>query len=207
MTTPITVNQPCVICSTSAPSNPLETACHHIFCRDCFIVSQASQADDSCTLCGRATQISLHSLLDADINTMRMQHTDLQTSINALYAQSASAAIMLDNNLSAPSRPEENRLEQQKRTLDMIQVTLSLGITNIQLAHLENAHRQVGSDIEALQTLQRTSQDLSTFRPAGQVVSSLIMNPGKTISKEQKRIQDTTMTLEKAFRDNIETMK
>jgi len=200
MTNPVTVNQNCAICLASAPSNPLEAVCKHIFCRDCFIQSQASQADDSCALCGRATQISLHSLLDADIDTMDMQQTDLQTRIDALYAQSHARALMMNDHLAV--RSEDSLLEQTAKANKKIVVTLHSLTAHLQLMALDTQNRQVGSCIEAL---RRASQALSTGQSTRPMIADMIINQGQPILILQKRIQDTTIAAQALFGGLAET--
>jgi len=195
MTIPITGNQTCAICSTTAPSNPLETPCQHIFCRTCFILSQASQADDSCTLCGRATQISFQSLLDADIHTMDTQQIALQTHFAALHAKIISTTTMMTNHLG--DRIEENPVEQVERRVEKIQLLSCLDLALTHLTSLENANLQVRPGITVL---QRASQTLSTLQPAAkQELSGAMIDQGKPLSETQKQIQDATMLLQTAL--------
>jgi len=163
MTNPITVNQKCVVCSTKEPSNPLKTPCHHIFCRDCFILSRASQANDSCILYGRATQTSVHSLLNEDINTLALQNTALQTRLEALEAKITSTQDKIEN---LEAQTQKIPLEGSKMVFSVVKLKLPLltsGITN-----LKNKNDRIQSDIEAL---QRISRKLSPFDSTPPIVN------------------------------------
>jgi len=220
MTTPITVSQTCAIC-LKAPSNPLETACCHIFCRDCLTLSQVFQAEDSCTLCRRVTQMPFPFLLDEDVNTMVREHTDLQTRIKDLN-EDLEAKIQ-----DLGAQPQETPSEETvgKRLLTMA-LCINFRLSILRLEQLKNRNDQIHSNIE---DLQRTSQQLSSFYSTRQtpptvnlaqqqeqllltfsitslrqVTSLMMIQRGKLISIQQKQLQNDIMQVQTHFKTNTE---